>query len=274
MALFWISSGFRVGLWSSFPSSKFHLLSILIPTILIVSNSHIPFEPLWAFLFVFWTKLGHLSGFPSVFLGPQVDLPGPLGLYWASLGPLLDLSGPLWPSPGPLLGCLGAFLGCTGLLLELFCKSSGLISSSLESSMLSILHLQSFYNEHQNTETRTAGTHNFVPLFWPSKWFLFLGPKSSLCDDFLEASAWMCGDVQNREQDAKAACWWLLNICLPYVTCANLRTIFKGNRLGVAGGCWPLVYHMLLVQSWKQHTRDNCWWLLNICLPAAACVSL
>ena len=236
MALFWISSGFRAGLWSCFPSSRFHLLFILIPTVLSVSNSHIPFEPLWAFLFVFWTKLGHLSGFPSVFLGPQVGLPGPLGLHWASLGPLLDLSGPLWPSPGPLLGCLGAFLGCTGLLLELFCKSSGLISSSLESSMLSILHLQSFYNEHQNTETRTAGTHNFVPLFWPSKWFLFLGPKSSLCDVFLKHLH----------------------------ECAETCKIENKMRNRLVGGCLTFVYHMLLVQIWEQYSKEAVWGLLAV----------
>ena len=148
-----------------------------------------------------------------------MGLPGPLGLYWASRGPRLDLSGPLWPSPGPLLGFRGALLGCIGLLLELFCNSSGLISSSLEPSMRSILHLQSFYHVHQQTRNRTVGIQDFVRLFWPSKWFLFLGPKSLLCDDFLKHLH----------------------------ECAETCKIENKMQKRLVGGCLTFVYHTLLV---------------------------
>ena len=133
MALFWIPFGCRAGLWSSFPSSRFHLVFILIPTTLF-SNSHIPFEPLCAFLRFFWTKLAHLLDFPRFFLGLKWVSLG----HWASIGPLVDL---VWTSlgpSGPLLGLSWVSVGLSWVALG-FCWNS---SVTLLGSSQVLLNLQ------------------------------------------------------------------------------------------------------------------------------------
>ena len=227
MALFWISSGFRAGLWSSFPSSRFHLFFILIPTVLSVSNSHIPFEPLWAFLFVFWAKLCHLLGFHRFFLGLRWVSLG----RWASIGPLLDL---FWTSLGPsgfLLGLSWVALGLSWVVL-VFCWNS---SVSLLGSSQVLLNLQCFPScifSHSTMSTRTQKPGLQV--------LINLSPFVGL---------------QNGSY------FWDQNLRFVMIfwkhlhECAETCKIENKMRKRLVGGCLTFVYHMLVL---NHHMVSTC----------------